>query len=149
MHFEINVPPGDPRLTALVRKITSGVTAQSAFLPGIDSYLDSAAARHIFGATRSGQLRELTNRTGGWQNLDATNGGYIVGAPAVTRSGDRMRCFRDRRQRRGIHPVPPGRARLVGLAVDGRRQPGGRSASDDRQTAARTGYSAVNTVGAL
>jgi hypothetical protein len=89
MHFEINVPPGDARLTALVRKINSGVTAEPSFLPGIDSYLDSSGARHIFGATRSGQLRELTNRTGTWQNLDATSAGYIVGAPAVTYSGGR------------------------------------------------------------
>ena len=93
MHFEINVPPGDPRLAALVQKITSGVTAQSAFLPGIDSYLDIGGGRHIFGATRTGQLRELTNRTGGWQNLDASNGGYVLGAPGVTRSGDRTDVF--------------------------------------------------------
>ena len=84
MHFEINVPPGDPRLAALVRKIDSGVTSNAAFLPGIDSYLDLAGGpRHIFGCTRAGQLRELTDRSGSWQNLDASNGGFVLGAPAV------------------------------------------------------------------
>jgi len=93
MHFEINVAPGDPRLTALVRKIDSGGAADPLFLPGIDAYLDSGGARHIFGATGSGQLRELTDRSGSWQNLDASTGGYVLGAPAITRAGDRTDVF--------------------------------------------------------
>ena len=94
MHFEINVPPGDPGMTRLAASLRGGGTTPSAvYVPGIDSFVDSGGTRRVFGISAAGKLTELTGGSGGWQTFDASAGGYVRGTPAVTYRNGRCDVF--------------------------------------------------------
>ncbi|WP_395726219.1 M15 family metallopeptidase [Nakamurella sp.] len=92
MHFEINVPPGDPRLAQAITRIRG---AGLPYVPGVDSYRDGAGVRHVFGISPAGRLQELTSPAGSrfWQVANASNGGYVLGTPAVTYRNGRCDVF--------------------------------------------------------
>lgn len=90
MHFEIDVPPGDPALPQLVWKIRTG-----GYVPGVTSFVDRAGVRHVLGVTGAGRLTELTSAPGAstWTTADASARGYILGTPAVIYRNGRCEVY--------------------------------------------------------
>lgn len=84
MHFEINVPPGDPRLAALAARILAGEAKPLPVGTGavFTSYA-GAASHDVFAVASNGMLRQKHYANSTWSGWMDIGPGRYRGAPAV------------------------------------------------------------------